>query len=303
MLPLAAPARTFGLGLLERCLFPSPATAVTCAVSGGADSMALLVLARLADLEVTAVHVDHGLRPGSAAEADIVGAAATQFGASFRSERVNLDPGSDLEARARTARRSLIGPDALTGHTQDDQAETVLINLLRGSGVSGLAAMTPGGIHPILALRRSETVELCALAGLEPVQDPSNQDPRFVRNRVRHEVLPLLAQISQRDVTPLLARTADRSRSMQAAIAELAAELDPTDTRGLKAAPQALVAESLRQWLRTEDGHPPSSAELERVLDVVFHRSIACELSGGRRVARTDGILRIEATNAQGELA
>lgn len=301
MLDLATPARTFGLGLLDRCWFPSPQTTVTCAVSGGADSTALLVLARLAELDVTAVHVDHGLRPESASEAGMVRDLAIQLGASFRSERVELDPGSDLEARARAARRACIGPGALTGHTLDDQAETVLINLMRGSGVSGLAAMTPGGIHPILSLRRSETVQLCELAGLDPVQDPSNLDPRFVRNRVRHEVLPLLADISQRDVAPLLARTADRSRSMQASFVDLAAELDPTDTRELQAAPAALVAESLRQWLRTEDGHPPSSAELDRVIEVVFHRSIACELTGGRRVARTNGVLRIDTTNAQGE--
>ncbi len=294
MLDLPEPARVLGLALLNDCLFPEAGESVVCAVSGGADSLALLILARLSDLSVTAVHVDHGLRPGSAAEKDVVCSAAAQLGARFRAERVQLEDGPDLEARARKARKIACGQDALTGHTADDQAETLLINLLRGTGVAGLAAMVPGGIHPLLAIRRTDTVELCRLAGLDPVQDPSNDDFRFVRNRVRHELLPLMNSISQRDVTPLLARTADRARDLHVAIDELAQDLDPTNTRLLQTAPRAVAAQCLRRWLQDSEGHPPSSAELERVFDIVHHRTIACELSGGRRVARSDGVLRLE---------
>ena len=103
----------------------------------------------------------------------------------------------------------MLGPDAATGHTADDQAETVLANLLRGAGVHGLAGMRAGPGHPLLGLRRAETVALCELLGLDPVQDPSNDDPRFVRNRVRHELLPLCSAIAGRDVVPVLARQAD----------------------------------------------------------------------------------------------
>lgn len=280
--------------LLTRCRFPPAGTDVVCAVSGGADSLALLALATAAELSATAVHVDHGLRPGSAVEAQVVAAAAERFGARFRAERVELADGGDLEQRARQARRKVLGADALTGHTADDQAETVVLNLLRGAGPHGLAAMTPGGVHPILGLRRAETVALCAALDLDPIQDPSNTDPRFQRNRIRHEVLPLLADVARRDPVPLLNRTADHARALTADVDALAAALDPTDSRAVAAAPPSVAVAALRMWLRDEAGHPPSSGELERVLAVVRHEAVACELRGGRRVLRTDGILRLE---------
>src|SRR5205807_4797883 len=143
--------------------------------------MALLVLAVAAGCRVTAVHVDHGLRSGSGAEAGGVEAAAASLGAAFRSERVDVEPGPNLEARARVARFSVLPPDVLTGHTADDQAETVLLNLLRGAALDGLAGMGPGG-HPIIGLRRAETRRLCAEMGLTPVSDASNDDPSFRRN-------------------------------------------------------------------------------------------------------------------------
>src|SRR5690606_37104020 len=104
-----------------------------------------------------------------------------------------------LEARARAARLSVLPPGTLFGHTADDQAATVLVRLLRGTGPTGLAAMRVEG-HPMLGLRRAETVALCDDLGIETVEDPSNRDPRFVRNRVRAEVLPLLHDVAGRDV-------------------------------------------------------------------------------------------------------
>ncbi len=162
--------------LLGRCHFPPPGTPLVCAVSGGPDSLALLVLACAAGASVTAVHVDHGLRPGSDAEAGVVAAAARRFGAAFRAETVVVEDGPNLEARARAARRVAVGPEAATGHTMDDQAETVLLNLLRGAGLDGLAGMRPGPRHPLLGLRRAETAALCDAVGLAPV-------PRRVERR------------------------------------------------------------------------------------------------------------------------
>ena len=194
--------------LLARCDFPPAGTAVTCAVSGGADSLALLVLAAEAGCRATAVHVDHGLRPGSDEEAEVVRAAADRWGAAFRGVRVAVAPGPNLEARARATRYAALPADVLTGHTADDQAETMLLNLLRGAGLDGLAGMDPRR-RPLRRLRRRETRALCDILGLEPIEDPTNLDSAFRRTRVRHELLPLLDDIAERDVAPILA-PADR---------------------------------------------------------------------------------------------
>lgn len=270
-----------------RCTFPASG-AVTCAVSGGADSLALLVLAVDAGLAVTAVHVDHGLRPESAGEADVVHAAAERFGAQFRSVAVAVAPGGDLEARARLARRSVLPPDALYGHTLDDQAETVLLALIRGAGVDGLAGIRPAG-HPILALRRAETHAICTEVGLRPVKDPSNVDPRFRRNRVRHELLPLLADIADRDVTPIVGRAAAVVGLDAAYLAEQAATIDPTDARAVAAAPTALARRAVRAWLRTFDDerHPPDAAGVDRVLAVARGEATAAQVNGGIEVRRS----------------
>jgi tRNA(Ile)-lysidine synthase len=273
--------------MLERCTFP--AGDVTCAVSGGADSLALLVLAVRAGCRVTAVHVDHGLRPGSAAEAGVVRAAAERYGAAFRAETVDVGPGPNLEARARAARYAVLPPDVLTGHTADDQAETVLLNLLRGAGLDGLAGMRPEG-HPILALRRAETEELCAVEGLTPVTDPTNADPAHRRNRVRHELLPLLNDIAERDVVPVLARQAALLREDAAVLDDHG--LDPTDAHALAGAPLALARRAVRTWLTTD--HPPDAAAVERVLAVARNESRAADVGRGRSVRRTRNVLRLD---------
>jgi tRNA(Ile)-lysidine synthase len=276
---------------LSRCTFPAAGAVVTCAVSGGADSLALLVLACAAGLEVTAAHVDHGLRSGSAAEAAVVEDAARRFGAAFQAERVRVDPGSNLEARARAARFAVLPADVLTGHTADDQAETVLLNLLRGAGLAGLAGMSSER-HPLLRLRRAETRALCAELGLEPVDDPGNRDPAWLRNRVRHEVLPLLADVAGRDLVPVLTRQAALLRDEAALLDELADTLDPTDARALAAAPAALARRAVRRWLGGD--HPPDAATVERVLAVARLEAEGCDVGAGRSVRRTGGRLRIE---------
>jgi tRNA(Ile)-lysidine synthase len=237
------------------------------------------------------VHVDHGLRPGSGAEADVVARAAARFGAAFESATLELIDGPNLEARARTARHRALGPDAATGHTADDQAETVLANLLRGAGVDGMAGMRAGARHPILALRRSETAALCARLGLEPVADPSNDDPRFLRNRIRHELLPLCSALAGRDLVPVLARQAELLAGDADVLAALAELVDPTDGRALVDVPGPIGRRAVRQWLRGDAEHPPSLAAVERVLDVARGRARATELPGGQRVNRSGGRL------------
>ncbi len=278
---------------LARCTFPPPATNVTCAVSGGADSLALLALACAAGCRATAVHVDHSLRLGSAAEAGVVADAAHRLGARFRAEKVDVAPGPNLEARARAARYAVLPPDTLTGHTADDQAETVLLNLLRGAGLDGLAGMRRAN-HPILNLRRAETQAVCAAEGLTPVVDPTNADPVHRRNRVRAELLPLLADIAQRDVVPVLVRQAALLRDEAASLDVLAAGLDPTDAAAMAGAPPALSRRAVRRWLTDGQDHPPDAATVERVLAVARNQTKATDVGGGRRVLRTRNVLRLE---------
>jgi tRNA(Ile)-lysidine synthase len=280
------------LDLLARCSFPPAGTKVDCAFSGGADSTALLVLASAAGCDVTAIHVDHGLRSESAAEAAQARTLATTIGVEFRLLTIDVGPGPNLEARARASRLAALPPGAMTGHTADDRAETVLINLLRGSGLDGLTAMSPGPTRPLLALRRTETRRLCADRRLTPVVDPSNTDSRFVRNRVRGELLPLMADISDRDVVPLLLRTADTVGDDLEWLETAAATIDPTDARQLATAPIALARRAVRRWLSGE-GYPPDLATVRRVLAVAGGRRLACEIAGGRRVERHHQRLRV----------
>jgi tRNA(Ile)-lysidine synthase len=277
--------------LLSRCAFPVAGSTLVCGVSGGPDSLALLVLAVAAGCEVTAVHVDHGLRPGSESEADVVAEAARHFGASFRAERVTVGDGSNLEARARDARRRVLGPDAATGHTMDDQAETVLANLVRGAGAHGLAAMRSGPAHPLLGLRRAETVGLCRHLQLAPVEDPSNHDPRFVRNRIRHELVPLCSAIAGRDVVPVLARQAGVLAGDADLLDAVASLVDARDARALSASPPAVARRSVRAWLSGEGPYPPPLDAVERVLAVARAERSATEVPGGRRVSRRGGRL------------
>lgn len=307
-------------GLLGRCTFPPPGEPLVCAVSGGPDSLALLVLATAAGCDVTAVHVDHGLRPGSGAEADLVAGAAAHYGAAFRGESVHVEAGPNLEARARRARRHVLGPRAATGHTMDDQAETVLVNLLRGAGRDGLAGMRVGPGHPLLAIRRAEAAALCAAEGLRPVDDPTNRDPRYLRNRVRHELLPLCCAVAGRDLVPVLARQAGVLAGEADLLDGLASALDPTDARGLARADPALARRAVRRWLRdggpgaaprtaeetaahglpapeppARDGesHPPDLGAVERVLAVARGEAAATDVAPGLHVRRSGGRLSI----------
>jgi tRNA(Ile)-lysidine synthase len=243
------------------------------------------VLAIEAGCTVDAVHVHHGLRPSADDDAAVARTLAERLGATFRLVHVDVEEGPNLEARARAARRSALGDRAMTGHTADDQAETVLLALLRGSGAAGLGAIGPGHRHPILALRRAETRSLCVERGLTVVEDPTNTDPRFRRNRIRHELVPLLCDIAARDVTPLLTRTADLLRSDEQFLDELAAHVDPTDATGLARAPRVLGARAVRHWLQ-HDGYPPDADTVARVLAVAAGDAAASEVGLGRRVER-----------------
>jgi len=206
--------------------------------------------------------------------------------------RVCVDQGPNLEARARAARNQVLPAQVLTGHTADDQAETLILRLLRGSGSGGLAAMTPGPTHPILGLRGAETEAVCAEIGIDPVRDGSNEVLDVWRNRVRRQLLPLAADIASRDLTPILTRTADLLRDDDRFLDELSQTIDPTDAQAIANADPVLARRALRRWLSV-DGYPPDTAAIERVLAVSRGHAVACEVSGGRRVERSNQQLRI----------
>jgi len=279
------------------------AAPVVVGCSGGADSVALLALAVDAALAPVAVHVDHGLRPGSDADAEHVRGVATTLGATFRATRVGVEPGSNLEARARDARyaaldaaRVDIGADVvLVAHTADDQAETVLLNVLRGAASSGLAGMAPRRgtvVRPLLDARRADTRALCAALGLPVFDDPMNEDRAFRRVAIRHDVLPYLSALAERDLVPVLARQAEILRSDSEFLDDLAGHAWPGDgearAASLTALPVPLARRALRRWLGAP---PPSMAEVERVLAVATGDARATELSGGRVVHRSAGLL------------
>ncbi len=143
--------------------------------------------------------------------------------------------------------------------------------------------------HPILDIRRAETEAVCAAAGLTPFVDPTNADPAHRRNRVRHELIPLMNDVAQRDVVPILARQAKLLREDADA---LSTALDPTDAGALAAADPALARRAVRRWLTAE--HPPDAATVERVLAVARGEAKATDAGGNRRVARTRNVLRLE---------
>ena len=271
--------------LLARCHFPTPGTPVSCAVSGGPDSMALMLLAHAHGLVVTAHHVDHGVRAESHLDVDVIRPVAEQRGIAVVVHALRVDSGPNFEARAREARYAALPNDVMTGHTADDQAETVLINLLRGAASQGLAAMRPSFSRPLLSLRRSETHALCTAHGIQPVSDETNADPRFVRNRVRNELLPLITEISHRDPVPLLTRSADLLRDDNDLLEELAAAIDPTDALALASAPAPLARRAIRRWLANP--YPPDLATIERVLLVAKGEVLACDVGENREIRRS----------------
>jgi tRNA(Ile)-lysidine synthase len=279
------------------------AAPVVVACSGGPDSVALLALAVDAALAPVAVHVDHGLRAASDDDVDHVRALASALGADFRAARVAVAPGSNLEARARDARYAALddarveaGADVvLVGHTADDQAETVLLNVLRGAAAAGLAGMAARHdtvVRPLLGLRRADTRALCTAFGLAVLDDPMNDDRAFRRVAIRHDVLPSLSALAERDLVPVLARQAELLRADSEYLDELAVHAWPGDggprAAALAALPLPLARRALRRWLGAP---PPSSSEIERVLAVALGDARATELAGGRAVRRSAGVL------------
>lgn len=273
---------------------------VVVGCSGGADSLALLALACEHGYDVCAVYVDHGLRAGTGFDAETVKRAADRFGARSRVERVDISPGANLESRARDARyaglervRAELGAEAiLIAHTRDDQAETVLLQMLRGAaapGLSGMAARRGFVRRPLLGSRRRETHELCARLRLTPAHDPMNDELHHRRVWLRREIIPRLEGGTDRDLVEVLARQAEVLRDDDEVLEALASQHDAEDAVSVLALPRALARRVIRRWLAAPA--PPSVATIDRVLAVARGNARAAELPGGDRIERIRGRL------------
>lgn len=289
--------------LLRACAFPRTDATVALAVSGGPDSLGLLLLALAAGLRVEVHHVDHHARATSGEDARFVEELCSTLGVTCVVHDVEVPGGANFEARARAERRRALPAGALTGHTMDDLVETVLLNMMRGAGVDGLSPMVNDPTKPLRDLRRSEVHDFVASSGYVARHDESNDDLAFRRNRVRHQLLPLMCDVAERDVVPVIARQAavlfdERSWLETLTESDLELTLSEADCRQLRQWPRA----RLRRWLRRQlsdtddlnERHPPSAAEVERALTVVDGDVTATELSGGRRLARRDQRLTLE---------
>lgn len=269
------------LAAIRRYALVKPGDTVICAVSGGADSMALLwamfLLKEKLQITVEAAHFNHNLRgEESARDAEFV----EKFCA-FHDIRLHMGSGTvvpgkkGLEAAARKARydflKSLKGTIA-TAHTADDNAETVLLHLLRGTGLRGLGGITPKSdllIRPMLDVTRAEVEEFLSENYIRHVEDSSNSGDLFLRNRLRHDVLPLLRRENPSIATGLSA-AAQRIREDAALLDSLASRLDPTDVSALRDAPGPLRRRCIEGFLK-ENGFPePAASHLEQAEAVLF---------------------------------
>lgn len=272
------------------------------AVSGGPDSLALLLLARAALPDrIAAATVDHGLRPEAAQEADMVAQVCASLNVPHQTLRVEVSLGN-VQSQARAARYAALaewmeaeGLEALaTAHHADDQAETLLLRLNRGSGASGLAGVRARGlvpntrlplVRPLLGWRRSELAGIVSTAGIDAAQDPSNLDDRFDRVRIRKA----LAGAEWLDV-PALAQSASNLADADAALEWAAArEWSEAVTKGpmgltyRPAAPRAIALRVLTRLVTELGGEAPRGSAVARLFDSLVARQPA---SIGNLVAR-----------------
>ncbi|MBK8253584.1 MAG: tRNA lysidine(34) synthetase TilS [Polyangiaceae bacterium] len=248
---------------------------VLCACSGGPDSTALVhVLGKLAPkfrFRVAAHGVDHGLRPEALGELEHAARVCKSLGVPFSITRVHIEPGGNIQARAREARRRALRSAArgagasliATGHTSDDRAETLILRLLRGAGPRGLAVMPPRSmlekctpddseiyvVRPLLLARRVDVMAHLARHEVSFAEDPSNADPRFLRVRVRREVMPLLTSMSPK-ITEHLCALAEM-------LGDLPAENEAFESLGRAQRMAARRAKKCKQpiKLRVSGGH------------------------------------------------
>jgi tRNA(Ile)-lysidine synthase len=301
---------------------------VVVAVSGGADSLCLLHtmvrLRRLLRVDVVCFHFDHRLRTGSDGDAAYVCRQAGRLGVPFVLRVAGSKPrkGESVEAWARVARYAALlevadelGAEAAVGHTADDQAETVLLALLRGGGLEAVAAMRPVSrpiVRPLLEVTRDETVAFCRSLHLRPRQDPMNEDPRFMRAALRRSGIPALEKAVGRGVKGSLVRTAALLRTDADYLEGLAreAEREVVSNDGddvflradvLAGLPASLASRVVRRAM-FGTGMVPESAHVDAVLGLATARpGASVSLPGALKAKREKGYVRLSRSSPRSE--
>jgi tRNA(Ile)-lysidine synthase len=309
---------------VRRCLADvDPAARVAAAVSGGADSLALAAALAVERPGALALVVDHGLQAGSAQVAACAAEQCRSLGLAAEVLTAAEDPGQPggPEAVARRRRFAALGAavlerdlaTVLLGHTLDDQAESVLLGLVRGSGsraLAGMAAVRGPYRRPLLGLRRAVVRQACLDAGLTPWDDPHNADDAYARVRVRAAVLPVLERELGAGVVPGLARTAARLREDADALDALAATALPDclldgDLRCRELADllPAVRGRVLKRWAEALGGGAVTSAHLVALRALVddWHGQGPVALPGGVLVRRRSGRLCAEPPEEAGD--
>lgn len=290
---------------------------VLVAVSGGPDSVCLLNslvrLRRLLKIHPVCFHFDHGLRKGSKDDASYVRGQAERLGVPFALRRATSAParGESIEAWARTVRyealsnvlEELGGGVAAVGHTADDQAETVLLALLRGGGLQAITGMRPvigPLVRPLLETTREETEAFCRSLHLRPRRDPMNEDPSFMRVGIRTRVIPQLEKALGRNLRSTLVRTASLLREDADFLVRLAAtaksevvtEVGPGDTLlrvdGLQVVASPLAGRIVLRAL-LDLGCLPESGHVEAIIGLAAGRSGRSLSLPGGLLARREG--------------
>ena len=280
------------LAAIRRYEMVSPGDTVICAVSGGADSMALLwgmyLLQAKLGIRLEAAHFNHNLRgEESRQDAEFVEKFCEFHDIPLYLGAGNVTPGKKgLEAAARDARyaflRSLNGTIA-TAHTADDNAETVLMHLIRGSGLRGLSGVTPksdGLIRPMLDVTRAQVEQFLEENYIRHITDSSNDTDLFLRNRLRHHVLPLLKRENP-SIALGLSAAAQRIREDAELLDSLAEQVDPTDIAALRAAPAPLRRRAIEGFLRKNGFPEPSAEHIRQAEQVVFSDNPSARVTFG----------------------
>jgi tRNA(Ile)-lysidine synthase len=314
------------IGPIERAIADHPRLlrhqTALIGVSGGRDSAVLLhALVKAGFRELIVCHLDHSLREESADDARFVKQQANEYRLMYESDVEDVSALSkerklSIETTARQARYAFFAqvarahwcPRLIVAHHADDQVETFLFNLLRGSGATGLGAMRPvsireehGGrleVHrPLLPVWREEIIAYAQEHRVKFREDASNQDRKFLRNRIRHDVLPLLSKTLERDVRRALWRSAEIIGAEGDCLASQTPpvnepELNVADVRAL---PLALRRRVIHAWLRSRDIPDVSFDDVEAVEGLVESTRIAkVNVAGGRHVRRRSGRLFVE---------